>query len=240
MADSKVTRRDFVRGVAVATVGAALGLSPTYTVHAGNPEKADTGKILNYNSDMEYRRCGKTNLMISAVCLGGHWKRIDKVVPEIRKGEGWMAASEDSPEFEKNRYDVVTRCIERGINYIDACMEQRGHGLQQGAQGPPRQDVPGLLLGRSLRSGIPNGGRSRNSRRVSQQGSEGKPARSTSTSGGSPAWSRAASTTRPRSRASSRPWNGRRRAAGPASPASPRTTVRTSRSSSRSTRTNSK
>ena len=25
------------------------------------------------------------------------------------------------PEFEKNRRDVVSRCIERGINYIDAC-----------------------------------------------------------------------------------------------------------------------
>jgi len=30
----------------------------------------------------------------------------------------------DSKEFEKNRYDVVTRCIERGINYIDACTKQ--------------------------------------------------------------------------------------------------------------------
>jgi aryl-alcohol dehydrogenase-like predicted oxidoreductase len=121
MNETKVTRRDFVQGVAVATVGAALGLSPTYTVHAGNPEKDDTGKILNYNSDMEYRRCGKTNLMISAVCLGGHWKRIDKVLPKVRTGEGWMAASEDSREFDKNRYDVVSRCIDRGINYIDAC-----------------------------------------------------------------------------------------------------------------------
>jgi aryl-alcohol dehydrogenase-like predicted oxidoreductase len=93
-------------------------------VHAGNPEKDDTGKILNYNSDMEYRRCGKTNLMISAVCLGGHWKRIDKVLPKIRQGEGWMAASENGPEFDKNRYDVVSRCIDRGINYIDACWSQ--------------------------------------------------------------------------------------------------------------------
>ena len=122
MAESKVTRRDFVRGVAVATVGTALGLSPTYTVHAGNPGKADTGKILNYNSDMEYRRCGKTDLMISAVCLGGHWKRIDKVVPKVGKGKGWMGVRQGSPEFEKNRYDVVSRCIERGINYIDACV----------------------------------------------------------------------------------------------------------------------
>ena len=102
------SRREFVRDSAVAAAGLAIGLTPTFTVHAQNPEKADTSKILNYNPEMEYRRCGKTNLMISAVCLGGHWKRIDKVAPT-------------PADFEKNRYDVVTRCIERGINYIDAC-----------------------------------------------------------------------------------------------------------------------
>ncbi len=37
--------------------------------------KPDTSKILNYNPAMEYRRLGKTNLMVSAVCMGGHWKR---------------------------------------------------------------------------------------------------------------------------------------------------------------------
>ena len=71
---------------------------------------------------MEYRRCGKTNMMVSAVCLGGHWKRVDKVLPEeVREGEGWLAVGADDPEFDKNRHDVVSRCIDRGINYIDAC-----------------------------------------------------------------------------------------------------------------------
>ena len=45
-------------------------------IEVGNAATADTSKILNYNSDMEYRRCGKTNWMVSAVCLGGHWKRV--------------------------------------------------------------------------------------------------------------------------------------------------------------------
>ncbi len=108
MADSPVTRREFVRDGVAAAAGAAVGLTATLTVHAGNPEKADTSKILNYNPQMEYRRCGKTNLMVSAVCLGGHWKRVEVVA----RGQA---------AFEKNRADVVSRCIERGVNYIDAC-----------------------------------------------------------------------------------------------------------------------
>jgi aryl-alcohol dehydrogenase-like predicted oxidoreductase len=118
--EKKVTRREFVRDSAVAAALAA-GLTPTYTVHAGNPEKADTGKILSYNPDMEYRRCGNTNMMVSAVCLGGHWKRIDTVVPKVRGEHGWIGLGVGNPEFEKNRRDVVSRCIDRGINYIDAC-----------------------------------------------------------------------------------------------------------------------
>jgi len=107
MGDS-VTRREFVRDTAAAAAGIAAGLTATYTVRAGNPERADTSKILNYRPDMEYRRCGKTGLMISAVCLGGHWKRINTVVPK-------------ESDFDTNRARVVGRCIDRGINYIDAC-----------------------------------------------------------------------------------------------------------------------
>ncbi len=124
MADTRVTRRDFVRSGAAVAAGMAVGLPDTYTVAAGNPQKADTSKILNYNPDMEYRRCGKTNWMVSAACLGGHWKRVNTVVPGLFKGQSWLSASVDSKDFEKNRSDVVTRCIERGINYIDACTMQ--------------------------------------------------------------------------------------------------------------------
>ena len=124
MADNRLTRRQFVRTGAAAAAGIATGLKATYTVHAGNPDKADTSKILNYNEQMEYRRGGKTNLMFSAVCLGGHWKRVNAVVPGLFQGGSWLSADLQSKAFEKNRYDVVTQCIERGVNYIDACTMQ--------------------------------------------------------------------------------------------------------------------
>jgi aryl-alcohol dehydrogenase-like predicted oxidoreductase len=124
MSTPSVTRRDFVRGSTALAAGLATGLTPTYTVAAGNPQNADTSKITSYNPDMEYRRCGKTNLMISSVCLGGHWKRLNTVVPGLFQGRSWLSAPTDDERFEKNRYDVVTRCIERGVNYIDACTAQ--------------------------------------------------------------------------------------------------------------------
>ena len=121
MADNKLNRREFVCEGALAAAGLAVGLTATKTVYAGNPAKEDTSKIPSYNPEMEYRRCGKTNMMMSAVCLGGHWKRIDKVLPKKSKGQGWLGKGSGDPEFDKNRSDVVGRCIDRGINYIDAC-----------------------------------------------------------------------------------------------------------------------
>ena len=105
-AASQLTRREFISTSTVAAVGLAAGVN---ALGAAEPAK----KPLNHNSDMEYRRLGRTGMMISAVCLGGHWKRIDTVVT----GGGGI----DHPDFRKNRYDVGSRCMERGINYIDAC-----------------------------------------------------------------------------------------------------------------------
>ncbi len=116
-----VSRRRFLRDAALAAGAASAALVPAHAVAAGNPARADTSKILNYQADMEYRRCGKTNLMVSAVCLGGHWKRLDTVVRTIDKGNAWGMVDLANPEFQKNRAEVVSRCIERGMNYIDAC-----------------------------------------------------------------------------------------------------------------------
>jgi predicted aldo/keto reductase-like oxidoreductase len=119
----KVTRRQFVRDGVMGAAGLAAGLAATQTIAAGNPAQQNTDKILNYRPEMEYRRCGKTGLMLSAICLGGHWKRVVKVIGG-EEAAGWMTEQIDLPAFQQNRYDVVTRCIQRGINYVDACCRE--------------------------------------------------------------------------------------------------------------------
>ncbi|MBM4024009.1 MAG: aldo/keto reductase [Planctomycetes bacterium] len=89
MTHPAITRRQFMRDSAAAAITLA-GVA-----QAGH---LDTSKILNYNPDMEYRRQGKTNLMFSAVGLGGH--------------------SRSSPQ---DRAEIISRCIDAGINYIDSC-----------------------------------------------------------------------------------------------------------------------
>jgi len=132
MAEKKMTRRKFVRDGAMAAVGIATGLGAGKSALGA---KKYGWKVLNYNPDMEYRRLGKTGLMVSAVCFGGHWKRIDKMVPGVFKGGGWLSADLNDPGFKKNRYDVVSRCIERGINYIDACTWQEATAYSEALRG---------------------------------------------------------------------------------------------------------
>ncbi len=109
-------------------------MTATKTVFAGNPAHEKTDKILNYNPDMEYRRCGKTNMMISAVCLGGHWKRLVKIIGG-KETPGWMTMGIGRSEFQQNRHEVLTRCIERGINYVDACCREEILAYSKALQG---------------------------------------------------------------------------------------------------------
>jgi aryl-alcohol dehydrogenase-like predicted oxidoreductase len=122
MADNK-TRREFIRDTAAAAAALTAGLTGAKSSDAAKNPKISTGKILNYNADMQYRRCGRTGLMVSAACLGGHWKRVVRIIGG-NEPEGWMTEKIKRKDFQKNRYDVVTRCIERGINYVDACCRE--------------------------------------------------------------------------------------------------------------------
>jgi len=121
MSAPRLTRRQFVRDTAAGAAALAASVALPQIVRVGNADQLDTRSILNYNPDMEYRRCGKTGWMVSAACLGGHWKRVNAMVPGLFEGDSWLSAKLDDTGFQQNRYDVVTRCIERGINYIDAC-----------------------------------------------------------------------------------------------------------------------
>jgi len=100
MDTKRVTRRDFMGDSVKVAVGVAacLGAAGGRSVRAAGAAAVDTSKILNYNPKMEYRRQGKTGLMVSAVCLGGH-----------------------SDSNEQQRLEIVSRSIDVGINYIDAC-----------------------------------------------------------------------------------------------------------------------
>ena len=91
MDDKQITRRRFMRDSAVTAAGVAVGLG------AAGARAADTAKIRNYNPNMEYRRLGKTNFMVSAVGLGGH-----------------------SRSNQQERNEVMARCLDIGINFIDS------------------------------------------------------------------------------------------------------------------------
>ncbi len=96
MSDHAFSRRAFLGSTA-----AGAG------VMAGRAAAPDPRKTRSYHPDMEYRRLGRTNVMISAVSMGGHWKRIP-----YKPG---------TDEFKKNRREVIYACLDHGINYIDAC-----------------------------------------------------------------------------------------------------------------------
>ncbi|MCX5647583.1 MAG: aldo/keto reductase, partial [Planctomycetota bacterium] len=135
MADGRMTRRDFLQtsASAAAAGGLAMGIGALGPNEAQAAGASDVAKTRSYNPGMEYRRLGKTGLWISAVCLGGHWKRIDKAIGHT--GKGIFGGDFKDPDFQKNRYDLVTRCTEVGMNYIDACTIEEVRAYSKALQG---------------------------------------------------------------------------------------------------------
>jgi len=135
MTDERMTRRDFLQtsASAAAAGGLALGIGALGPKAAQAAGASDVSKTRSYNPEMEYRRLGKTGLWVSAVCLGGHWKRIDKILG--RTGKGIFGGDFRDPDFQKNRYDLVTRCTEAGMNYIDACTVEEVRAYSKALEG---------------------------------------------------------------------------------------------------------
>ncbi len=122
-----LSRREFLGTTAAAAGAAGLSGSGAFA--------ADTSKILCYNPNMQYRHWKKADRMVSAICLGGHWKRINEVVPGAYT-KSWLSVDvKNNKDFLKNRYDVVTRCMEVGINHIDACTWQECYSYSHALRG---------------------------------------------------------------------------------------------------------
>ena len=100
-----------MRNTSLAAAGTVAGALASQGKAA---QPVDASRILNFHEKMTYRRMGKTNLMVSEVSLGGHWKNRNA-------GRYWDSfANEEVPEdVAKNRTDVVSACIDSGINYLD-------------------------------------------------------------------------------------------------------------------------
>ncbi|MHC4238870.1 MAG: aldo/keto reductase [Planctomycetota bacterium] len=115
MDKQKISRRIFLRNTSLAAAGTVAGAVAGQGCTSGmTPRPTHTSKILNYNQKMGYRRLGKTNLMISEVSLGGHWKN-----REAGRYWGSFANDEVPPDVAKNRTQAISACIDVGINYLD-------------------------------------------------------------------------------------------------------------------------
>jgi len=121
MNGKKLSRRTFIRDTSIAAAATVTGALPA-KAHSSDKRsgqrKLNISKILNYNPKMGYRRLGKTNLIISEVSLGGHWR-----APWRDRSGGWwwgkFAKEEVPQDVAKNRTEVVSGAIDCGMNYVD-------------------------------------------------------------------------------------------------------------------------
>jgi hypothetical protein len=129
-----MNRREWLGGAVAAAVTGGFGLRAQQKSAA--PARRS---ILNFNENMDYRKLGKTGLMVSAVCLGGHWKRV-----------GTCRASPQARGYcKQDMENLITRVPEEpprdrepltGWGSITSTpAPPRNPGLQPRAEGPPRK-----------------------------------------------------------------------------------------------------
>jgi len=119
MHKGELSRRAFLRNGSWVGLGAIAGTCAVGGRSSG--EQVDTSKILNYNSKMHYRRLGKTELVLSEIGIGGHWR-----APWRDRSHGWWWGKfidDENPvvpeKVGQNRRDVVSVCIDAGVNHLD-------------------------------------------------------------------------------------------------------------------------
>ena len=132
--ENNLSRRDFLRNTSLAGAGAIAGtLGSQAKAAETTKEGLDPSKIQNYNEKMHYRRLGKSDLVISEVGLGGHWR-----APWRGLEGGWWWGKfidDENPvvpdDVAKNRTDVVSICIDAGMNHLDitGLAEAMGFGV---------------------------------------------------------------------------------------------------------------
>jgi len=62
--------------------------------------------------------------MVSAIGIGGHWKRLDALMDKGFKNSTFYGndiSAVSNPVLVKNRAEVLSRAIDLDVNYIDAC-----------------------------------------------------------------------------------------------------------------------
>ena len=120
MSNDELSRRDFLRNTSIMTAGvitgalAGHGCTLSDRTKPGDISKIDTSKILNYNPKMGYRRLGKTGLIISEIVLGGHFNN-----PSGQHFWAKFVNDELPTDVAQNRTEIISRCIDHGINYLD-------------------------------------------------------------------------------------------------------------------------
>ena len=116
MKREEVSRRGFLRESTTLAAGVVTGvvLSEGYARQecANSPDGGTP--ITNENPRMKYRRLGRTGLMISEIVLGGHFSD-----PQGALSWDRFTTGEVPPHVTSNRMEVVSRCIDCGINYLD-------------------------------------------------------------------------------------------------------------------------